>query len=49
MEKKNKIIMEKKNKIFNEDIGPLFGLIDICPGRIPLHGISLTRFTLSES
>jgi hypothetical protein len=26
--------MKKKNKIFNEDVGPLFGLIDLCPGRI---------------
>jgi len=28
------VIMEKKNKIFKEDIEPLFGSIDLCPGRI---------------
>jgi len=39
-------IMVMKNKIFDEDTGPLSGLIDLCPGSISFRGISLTRITL---
>jgi hypothetical protein len=43
------VITENKNKIFDEGLGHLSGLIDLCLGRGSLHGISLTRFTLSAS
>lgn len=43
------VIMEKKNKIFDEGMGSLFGLIDLCVGRFSLNEISLTQFTLSAS
>jgi hypothetical protein len=43
------VIMEKKNKIFDEGMGSLSGLIDLCVGRFSLNEISLTQFTLSAS
>jgi hypothetical protein len=43
------VILEKKNKIFDEGMGSLFGLTDLCVGWFSLHGISLTQFTLSAS